>query len=80
MTSTTESLSTFLFCRGAFAERSFDRPPKVALLGLKLAEVNGIEVLNNFGTITGPGSFPCSLSLPTGRTAAHIIRIRALRR
>jgi CheY-like chemotaxis protein len=40
-----EEALDFLFCRGAFAERSFDRPPKMVLLDLKLPKVNGIEVL-----------------------------------
>jgi len=35
----------FLFCRGPFASRSFDRPPKLVLLDLKLPKVDGIEVL-----------------------------------
>ena len=35
----------FLFCRGPFAERSFDHPPKLVLLDLKLPKVDGIEVL-----------------------------------
>jgi two-component system, response regulator len=35
----------FLFCRGAFSERSFDHPPKLVLLDLKLPKVNGMEVL-----------------------------------
>jgi two-component system, response regulator len=35
----------FLFCRGAFTSRSFDHPPKLVLLDLKLPKVDGIEVL-----------------------------------
>jgi two-component system response regulator len=35
----------FLFCRGAFADRSLDHPPKLVLLDLKLPKVDGIEVL-----------------------------------
>jgi two-component system, response regulator len=40
-----EEALDFLFCRGAFAERSFDHPPKLVLLDLKLPKVNGMEVL-----------------------------------
>ena len=35
----------FLFCTGAYAERSIQNPPKVILLDLKLPKVNGLEVL-----------------------------------
>ena len=35
----------FLFCRGAFTHRSFEHPPKLVLLDLKLPKVNGMEVL-----------------------------------
>jgi two-component system response regulator len=35
----------FLFCRGPYAGRSFDRPPRVVLLDLKMPKVDGIEVL-----------------------------------
>lgn len=35
----------FLFCRGAYAERSFDHPPKLVLLDLKLPKVDGLHVL-----------------------------------
>lgn len=35
----------FLFCRGVFAERSFDHPPKLVLLDLKLPMLDGREVL-----------------------------------
>jgi CheY-like chemotaxis protein len=35
----------FIFCQGAFAGRSFDSPPKVILLDLKLPKLDGMEVL-----------------------------------
>jgi CheY-like chemotaxis protein len=35
----------FLFCRGAYAGRSFDTPPRLVLLDLKLPKVDGLEVL-----------------------------------
>ena len=40
-----EEALDFLFCRGPFAGRSFEHPPKLVLLDLKLPKVNGIEVL-----------------------------------
>jgi signal transduction histidine kinase len=40
-----EEALDFLFCRGAFAERSFEHPPKLILLDLKLPKVDGMEVL-----------------------------------
>ena len=35
----------FLFCRGPYAGRSFDAPPRVVFLDLKLPKVSGLEVL-----------------------------------
>ena len=35
----------FLFCRGAYAGRSFASAPKVILLDLKLPKIGGLEVL-----------------------------------
>lgn len=40
-----EEALDFLFCREAFAARSFDHPPKLVLLDLKLPKLDGIEVL-----------------------------------
>jgi two-component system, response regulator len=40
-----EEALEFLFCSGAFAGRSFERPPKLVLLDLKLPKVDGMEVL-----------------------------------
>lgn len=35
----------FIFCRGAYAARSFERPPHLVLLDLKLPRVSGHDVL-----------------------------------
>lgn len=40
-----EEALEFLFCSGAFSERSFDHPPKLVLLDLKLPKVDGMQVL-----------------------------------
>jgi len=40
-----EEALEFVFCRGRFASRSFEHPPKLLLLDLKLPKVDGIEVL-----------------------------------
>jgi two-component system response regulator len=40
-----EEALDFLFCRGPFAQRSFDLPPKLILLDLKLPKVDGMQVL-----------------------------------
>ena len=40
-----EEALDFLFCREPFANRSFDHPPKLVLLDLKLPKVDGLEVL-----------------------------------
>jgi len=42
-----EEALEFLFCNGAFAERSFEQPPKLVLLDLKLPKVDGLEVLKH---------------------------------
>src|SRR5258708_4204839 len=41
-----EEALDFLFCRGAYAQRSFDHPPRLVLLDLKLPKVDGMEVLH----------------------------------
>jgi CheY-like chemotaxis protein len=35
----------YLFCQGPHANRSFDHPPRVVLLDLKLPGIDGLEVL-----------------------------------
>ena len=40
-----EEALDFLFCRGAFSHRSFEHPPRLVLLDLKLPKVDGLQVL-----------------------------------
>jgi len=40
-----EEALDFLFCRGPHSTRSFDNPPRMVLLDLKLPKVDGLEVL-----------------------------------
>lgn len=40
-----EEALDFLFCRGAYAHRSFDDAPRLVLLDLKLPKLDGLEVL-----------------------------------
>jgi len=40
-----EEALDFLFCRGAFSDRSPGNPPQLVLLDLKLPKIDGIQVL-----------------------------------
>src|SRR3990172_2384549 len=40
-----EEALDFLFCRGLYAHRSFQEPPRLVLLDLKLPKRDGLEVL-----------------------------------
>jgi two-component system, response regulator len=40
-----EEALEFLFCQGNYADRSFEQPPRLILLDLKLPKVDGMEVL-----------------------------------
>jgi len=40
-----EEALDFLFCRGQFSNRSFEHPPKLVLLDLKLPKIDGLQVL-----------------------------------
>ncbi|MGN6386017.1 MAG: response regulator [Verrucomicrobiota bacterium] len=40
-----EEALDYLFCRGNYEKRSFETPPRVVLLDLKLPKVDGLEVL-----------------------------------
>jgi len=53
-----EEALEFLFCQGPHAERSFERPPKLVLLDLKLPKVDGLEVLRRLKADARTRSIP----------------------
>ena len=57
-----EQALDFLCCRGAFAHRSFDHPPKLVLLDLKLPKVDGIEVLKQLKSDPRTKTIPAGVS------------------
>ncbi len=40
-----EEALEFLFCRGRYSNRTFEHPPRLVLLDLKLPKVDGLQVL-----------------------------------
>ncbi len=53
-----EEALDLIFCRGAFTHRSFDHPPKLVLLDLKLPKVDGMEVLKQVKNDTRTRTIP----------------------
>jgi two-component system, response regulator len=53
-----EEALDFLLCRGAFADRQFDPPPRLVLLDLKLPKVDGIQVLQEIKANARTRSIP----------------------
>jgi two-component system response regulator len=45
-----EEALDFLFCRGAYSDRSPDHPPQLILLDLKLPKLDGLQVLREIKT------------------------------
>jgi len=63
----------FLLCRGAHAGRSFQHPPKVVLLDLKLPKVDGLEVLRQLKDDPRTRSVPVVV-LTSSREEADVVR------
>lgn len=51
----------FLFCRGDYSARTFDAPPRLILLDLKLPKVDGIGVLEQIKSDTRTKAIPVIL-------------------
>jgi CheY-like chemotaxis protein len=56
-----EEALEFLFCRGTHSKRSFDNPPKLVVLDLKLPKVNGLEVLRAIKNDTRTRAIPVTI-------------------
>ena len=56
-----EEALDFLFCRGAYSNRSFDHPPKLIVLDLKLPKVDGLEVLRTIKKDTRTHAIPVAV-------------------
>jgi two-component system, response regulator len=56
-----EEALDFLLCRGAFSTRSFDHPPKLIILDLKLPKVDGVEVLRAIKNDTHTRAIPVTI-------------------
>ena len=48
----------FIFCKGAYADRTFDTKPKIILLDLKMPKVNGMEVVKKIKSHEETKSIP----------------------
>ena len=56
-----EEALDFLFCRGTYDKRSFDSPPKLVILDLKLPKINGLEVLSALKTDARTRAIPVAI-------------------
>ncbi len=56
-----EKALDFLFCRGTHSKRSFESPPKLIILDLKLPKVDGLEVLRAIKSDTRTRAIPVAI-------------------
>lgn len=63
----------FIFCRGAYAQRDPNSPPRLILLDLKLPKVDGLEVLEQLKSDPQTCSIPVVI-LTSSREEADIVK------
>jgi CheY-like chemotaxis protein len=67
-----EEALDFLFCRGAFAQRSLSNPPKLVLLDLKLPKVDGLQVLREIKAKAETRAIPV-IALTSSREESDLV-------
>jgi CheY-like chemotaxis protein len=67
-----EEALDFLFCRGPYAQRSFEQAPRVVLLDLKLPKVEGMEVLREIKKDPRTRAIPVVI-LTTSRDESDVV-------
>ncbi len=68
-----EEALNFLFCRGPFPHRKFDRPPNLVLLDLKLPKVDGLKVLESIKSDPRTRAIP-AIVLTSSKEEMDLIR------
>ena len=63
----------FIFCRGSYAQRKFERPPKLILLDLKLPKVRGHQVLRAIKSDPRTRSIPVVM-LTSSKEESDLVR------
>lgn len=61
-----EEALDFLFCTGPYSARSFEHPPKLVLLDLKMPKVDGVQVLKQIKGDPRTRSIPVVLMTSSG--------------
>jgi CheY-like chemotaxis protein len=68
-----EEALDFLFCRAMYAERSFEAPPKLIVLDIKLPKLSGLEVLEEIKRDPRTRAIPAVL-LTSSRLEEDVVR------
>lgn len=68
-----EEALDFLFCRAMYAERSFEAPPKLIVLDIKLPKLSGLEVLEEIKRNPRTRAIPAVL-LTSSRLEEDVVR------
>jgi CheY-like chemotaxis protein len=72
-----EEALDFLLCRAAYAHRSFEAPPKLIVLDIKLPKVSGLEVLEEIKRHPRTRVIPAVL-LTSSRLEGDVLRAYSL--
>ena len=72
-----EEALEFLFCNGIHAERTFDSPPRLVVLDLKLPKVDGLEVLRRLKSDPRTNTIPVVI-LTSSKEERDLLKVYGL--